>query len=116
MKNKARAGDAAYELRYEERDDYFKVDGWPIGDIEAIPSERGPLEERPEWLTNIITIAKIGGYANAIKYPPPNVIVWFIMDADYNLIEFVDMTPARQTLNYSNKPISSTTTLDRTNP
>lgn len=107
MKNKARAGDAAYELRYEERDDYFKVDGWPIGDIEAIPSERGPLEERPEWLTDIITIAKIGGYAHAIRYPPPNMIVWFIMDANHNLLEFVDMTPARQMLNYSDKLIKT---------
>lgn len=114
MKNKSRTGDAAYELRYEERDDYFKVDGWPIGDIEAIPSERGPLSERPEWLDNIITLAKIGGHANAVKYPPPNIIVWFIMDADYNLIEFVDMTPARQMIAYAIKPTRSPPISNRT--
>lgn len=116
MKNKAVVGDAAYELRYEERDDYFKVDGWPIGDIEAIPSERGPLSERPEWLERIITLAKIGGHCHAIKYPPPNVIVWFIIDKDRNIVEFVNMTPARMILNFTNKPIHSNTTLDRTQP
>lgn len=45
-----------------------------------------PLRQRPDWLTDIVTIATIGELFLTVVDPPPNRVLWFFMDDDCNLI------------------------------
>jgi hypothetical protein len=76
------------EYRYEEKADEYFLKKWADG---RETSSRGLLIDLPEWLVNIITIAKIGGHAKPIVQPPPNFIVWFNTDLDGNLIKFIEL-------------------------
>jgi hypothetical protein len=93
MKNKSVAGGAVYEMRYEERNGNYRLDSWPIADITETVKAHGPIADRPEWLVTIINIAKIGGKLSLVPYPPPDAIVWFTVDAQLSLLDFIDYSP-----------------------
>lgn len=92
MKNKVVSARTAYEMRYEERGDQFKLDSWPIANYDAAirHREHGTLDERQEWLVNIVNMAKLAGRLARIPYPPPDALVWFTVDANCNLLEFME--------------------------
>lgn len=64
---------------------------------EAAHESAGTPEARPDWLTRIVDLAVVGGHLHPIPNPPPTRILWFDVDKDYNLIEFVSFGPARDT-------------------
>lgn len=76
------------EYRYEETSDQFFLKKWVNG---RETSFRNLLSNRPEWLTNVINIAKIGGHAKPIFEPPPNFIVWFNTKPNGELIKFIEL-------------------------
>lgn len=88
----------SYVARYEERHNLFRLHTFRVpGDVSMTTGEHldlertldGPIEDRPEWLTAIVNLAKLGGWAMSPPSPPPNFIFWFNLDAEGNLLEFV---------------------------
>ena len=77
------------EYRYEERGDTYTLRCWCDG---RETSAAGFKSERPEWLVNIINMAKVGGHMSSIKHPPPDCIVWFQTDPDNKLESFKEMS------------------------
>ena len=76
------------EYRYEEREGHYHLSQWS----DAKTAKRhGEIAGRPDWLVNIIDMAKIGGYARRISQPPPDLIVWFTTDSKGNLVKFIEM-------------------------
>lgn len=74
------------EVRYERRWDQYYLKVWVgVGDI---PERNGLVVDQPEWLTTIITLARVGGHMRRVPVPPPDEIVWFTIDESYNLIGF----------------------------
>lgn len=49
-------------------------------------TQRGNLRDRPEWLTTIVTMLKVGEHGAWVPRPPPTYIVWFTTDRDNNLL------------------------------
>jgi hypothetical protein len=80
--------DDFYEYRYEQRDDEFILRRWHNGEQQF---NRGYLDNRLDWLKRIIDTAKVAGVIRTVKTPPPDIILWFRTDKDYNLIEFIEM-------------------------
>ena len=76
------------EHRYEEQGDTYLLRSWTPGETERM--SRGHKAHRAEWLREIIEVAAIGGHAYKIATPPPDLIVWFVTDDRYVLIEFPD--------------------------
>lgn len=50
--------------------------------------QRGPLGSQPDWLRLILDVAKVGGHLGTLPNGPPEVLIWFTMDHNYNLLEF----------------------------
>lgn len=49
---------------------------------------QGTMTQRPAWLVTIANAARLGGHMADIPDPPPDRVVWFDIDASYNLVEF----------------------------
>jgi len=77
-----------YECRYEERDDDYTLKRWRDGHEEA---SRGFIQDLPDWLENIRSVARVGGHLKKVNVPPPDNIVWFTTDDDNNLINFMEL-------------------------
>lgn len=41
----------------------------------------------PQWLSHIVIAAKLGDLATIPASPPPNLLLWFITDMNFNLLE-----------------------------
>jgi len=82
-----------YLIRYEERDGTFKTSTFQM-DGEAyymsLPreTEHGSIEDRPDWLTTIVNLGKLGHWTMQPPDPPPDFILWFRTTLDHELIEF----------------------------
>lgn len=81
-------GDSDAEYRYEERGLDYNLSQWSNA---KVAKSHGFIDSRPEWLVNIIDMAKIGGHARRISQPPPDLIVWFTTDSKGNLVKFIEM-------------------------
>jgi len=46
------------------------------------------LSTRPKWLVDILAVAAVAGQYHHVPKPPPDIIVWFDLDADNNLAGF----------------------------
>lgn len=79
------------EHRYEESAGEYKLRTWHNG---RETTEAGMLHMRPEWLINVINIARIGDHAKLVHEPPPEIIVWFRTNPDTTLHSFVDFMNA----------------------
>lgn len=79
-----------YEFRYEQTDDTFRLQGF-YGPQDAKRSTHGTLDDRPAWLRDIIDVAMVAGAVNRADNPPPDFILWFRTDKEYNLKEYVDL-------------------------
>lgn len=63
------------EHRYSEFDGTYLLESW--GEDRKF-TERGLVAKVPDWLKEIITIAKIGNFFIAVNSPPPDRILWFV--------------------------------------
>ena len=50
--------------------------------------QRGPLGSQPDWLRLILDVARVGGHLGTLPSGPPEVLIWFTVDHNYNLLEF----------------------------
>ena len=77
--------DDEFECRYQE-------DGgmWSVLTYTANGNSRndGVLGRQPEWLKKILDVAKVGGHLTPMRDGPPDRLLWFTMDHNYNLLEF----------------------------
>lgn len=76
------------EYRYEERAGEYRLRCWVDG---TESSETRLIDDAPEWLQTIIATSKVGGYMKYTSQPPPDCIVWFVTDADKNLLHFLEL-------------------------
>ena len=47
----------------------------------------GELGKQPAWLRPILDVAKVGGHMKPMRDGPPDHILWFTIDKDFNLLE-----------------------------
>lgn len=76
-----------YECRYEERGQSYSLRSWHDG---RETTNHGTTDVRPEWVTIIIDMARLSGNLRRPPEQPPDIIMWFIVDADNRLVEFID--------------------------
>lgn len=74
------------EHRYEENGPDYILRSWAPDKAEV--TSRGLKAHRPDWLREIIEVAAIGGHVYRIATPPPDMIVWFVTDDRYLLLDF----------------------------
>lgn len=78
--------------RYAELEGNFYVRTW-VGEPGASDTRdmgliTGSLATRPEWLTDIINVAKLSGAFVSPPHPPPDAVLWFYTDAACRLTGF----------------------------
>lgn len=76
------------EFRYERRGDMFMLKRWYNGNEKT---ERGLVEQTPEWLSRILAVSRVGNHIKATIQPPPDEILWFRTDTKRNLTQFIDL-------------------------
>lgn len=55
---------------------------------EGVKYKFGELGTQPAWLQLILDVAKAGGHFRLLDNGPPDVVLWFKIDKDNNLLEF----------------------------
>jgi len=80
------------EFRYERRGDVYTTKCWYNGNEKT---ERGLVEQTPEWLGRIIAVSRVGNHIKATINPPPDEILWFRTDTNRNLTAFIDLEDTR---------------------
>lgn len=68
--------------------------GWRLDAMDGgrSPPLRGELGEYPDWLAVILDVARIGGHIAVWEGPDkrPTQTMWFRIDKQHQLVEFVD--------------------------
>jgi hypothetical protein len=72
------------EVRYQAAGDVWHTTIYNNGDISH---NDGKLGTQPVWLQTILDVAKVGGHLNLLHEGPPDAILWFKVNEDYNLLE-----------------------------
>lgn len=79
--------DDVVEHRYEARGDTYTLRSWRSPEV----TTSGLISHQPVWLERVVALAVVGGHAQKIPNPPPNLIVWFRTSAaDDTLVTFID--------------------------
>ena len=47
----------------------------------------GEMGSQPVWLQRILDVARVGGHLKPLNQGPPDAILWFKIDKDFNLLE-----------------------------
>lgn len=76
------------EFRYERRGDVYMTKCWYNG---TEKTERGNVDQVPEWLGRILAVSRVGNHIKATTNPPPDEILWFRTDLHRNLTQFIDL-------------------------
>lgn len=71
-------------LRYELRHDLWLVQSMSAGLVAS-----GLPGTEPQWLLDILVVARIAGFGMDIPQPPPEFILWFRASDTYELLEFI---------------------------
>jgi hypothetical protein len=74
------------ELRYTENKDTYYLSVF-TPDADLAPHDNLPLSERPEWLVDIVNLARLGDHFLEVHDPPPERILWFAVDSNFNLLD-----------------------------
>lgn len=88
------ANDYPFQCRYEETGDTY--DFRLFLSVHHDHSAPYPMRlsglslDAPDWLKNIVSIGKLGGYVVEVKSPPPGRILWFGVDSDGSLGAFLN--------------------------
>ena len=77
-----------FTCRYTEYSTEFVLRAWGDATINIPPS--GPLTARPQWLIDIVNLGKLGNHGSHVRNPPPDFILWFDIDDNFNFLRFVD--------------------------
>ena len=80
------------EFRYERRGDVYTTKCWYNGNEKT---ERGLVDQTPEWLGRILAVSRVGNHIKATINPPPDEILWFRTDINRNLTAFIDLEDTR---------------------
>jgi len=72
------------EVRYQEYKDDWQMTMYNNGDN---TQSQGWVGNQPAWLQLILDVAKVGGHFKPMRDGPPDVILWFKIDKDNNLLE-----------------------------
>jgi len=73
------------EIRY--REDTYHWHTSTHEDSDPVHHHHGELGHQPAWLQLILDVAKAGGHFRPLDNGPPDVILWFRVDKDNNLLE-----------------------------
>lgn len=76
------------EYRYEQTGSEYRLQSWR-GGVQKQVIDR--VANRPAWLSEIVTVAAVGGATHRPTASPPDVLIWFRTDDEHNLVEFVDL-------------------------
>lgn len=76
------------EYRYEQTGSSYRLQSWHNG---AQKQMMGTVSSRPAWLSEIVTVAAVGGGLHRPTASPPDILIWFRLDDDKNLVEFIDI-------------------------
>ena len=91
MSNGTNMNDDKLEVRYQEAGAEWVAQIYGLGtDASATIKERqrGRLGTQSDWLKKILDVARVGGHLNTLRNGPPEVLIWFRMDHNYDLLEF----------------------------
>lgn len=77
-----------HEYRYEERAGEYRLRCWVNGTEHTVV---GLIESQPAWLQAIVATSRVGGHMKYTNEPPPDCIVWFVTDAEHNLLRFLEL-------------------------
>lgn len=81
-----RAGPTEIEFRYQDNGVEFQLTAF----YENVESRSiGSLDDCPQWLTDIVTVGKVGGHQWVLDRRDPITVLWFITDSQYNLTQFI---------------------------
>lgn len=80
--------------RYEESGTTARIQIWgdaykPRTKTEPSHTITAPIDEMPQWVKDIRSVAVVGGFMPVNPHPPPKYILWFYIDVDHNLRGFV---------------------------
>lgn len=75
-----RAGPSEIEFRYEEQAGEYVLTAFREN---VVSTGRGGVEAQPQWLKDILTVARVGRHEWNVG------VVWFITDLDFNLTQFI---------------------------
>ena len=78
-----------FEFRYEQTNDEYRLQGFYGADVKR--SAHGALDDRPAWLSKIVDVAVVAGAVSRAQASPPDFILWFRTDKDFNLKEYVEL-------------------------
>jgi hypothetical protein len=74
------------ECRYQRTRDAYVLKMWGEG---KESTHSGDVADQPEWLGRILVLGRVGGHVLNVAPPPPNEILWFVLDADGDLKRFL---------------------------
>ena len=75
-------------LRYEAAFGHWRLQCVSADSKHHMATLAGAVGGEPDWLKHILTVAKVGGYEMEIPHPPPETIVWFLINPNKELIGF----------------------------
>jgi hypothetical protein len=81
-----RAGPGEIEFRYDDDGKRFTLKAFSES-VETV--SHGLVTELPQWMKDIITLAKVGNHCWAAWEIPPRIVIWFVTDLKYNLVSFI---------------------------
>ena len=79
-----------YEFRYEQTGDTYRLQGF-YGAPDINRTAHGSLSTRPEWLAKIVDVALVANTVSRAPAPPPDLILWFRTDKQFNLTEYINV-------------------------
>jgi hypothetical protein len=76
--------ESVIECRYQEYNSDWQMTMYNNGDN---TQSQGWMGGQPPWLQLILDVAKVGGHLKLLHEGPPDAILWFKVNEDYNLLE-----------------------------
>lgn len=77
---RVRANPTEIEFRYEEQAGEYVLTAFREN---VVSTGRGLIETQPQWLRDILTVARVG------RHEWGDGVFWFITDSDFNLTQFI---------------------------
>ncbi|RPJ30795.1 MAG: hypothetical protein EHM17_14215 [Verrucomicrobiaceae bacterium] len=84
------------EMRYTEHNDRYYLSIFAT-EIDMDSHNDLLLSQRPAWLVAIADMARAGEHFLKVVEPPPDRVLWFSVDENFNLVD-IDIFHDRHTL------------------
>ena len=79
---------AMMEFRYEQNGEEFLLTTWNGKEKTHI---NRPVAHMAQWLKDVLAVATVGGHIAVTQHPPPDKLLYFATDDQYNLIDFTNL-------------------------